>query len=273
MPTYEEIIDEAHKNLGLLHTNLSSLNELKVEIEGLLEEPTELISGFKRLLHDNEQYAKSISDSVNGYLENSTALIIGLKQATIEAQSSLNEAASTLSEVNYQGIFDGLHVNFMNATKDAWNIELKKLEAPTTSLISITERLKGIVDQLEALNLQQELNKLKVGQSDIFEVLSLGNTRLDAISNSLESHSIDTAKSFADVHSGLELISSAIKSQSIKIEDLNSSFNKIHKARSEENMELQKKVKSLQTFSIVGLIIILIQLGLLSAVAVQLFLK
>lgn len=250
MPTYDEIIEEAHGNLKLLHDDLGRLNDLKLEIEGLLEEPAELIDGFKRLQTSNEELASGISGSVNVYLKGATALMDGLKNTIEEAEGRLDAAAKNLSEVNYQQMFDGLHDSFMQRTQTAWDEEMDKLDAPRIKLKNSVEQLQLIVEQLEAMEWQKNFKGLKDGQNAISQALSHANTQLEELVKSLKS-----------VNTSIALISGAQKEQASKIKELEQYLVSLDDKITVASEEEKKHFKTLMALVLLGLFLMLAQAG------------
>lgn len=250
MPTYDEIIEEAHGNLKLLHDDLGRLNGLKQEIEGLLQEPAELIDGFKRLQTSNEELVNGISGSVNVYLKGATALMDGLKSTIEEAEGRLDAAAKNLSEVNYQQIFDGLHESFMQRTQAAWAKEMGKLDTPRIKLKNSVEQLQLIVEQLEAMEWQKNFKGLKDGQDAISQALSHANTQLEELVKSLKS-----------VNTSIALISGAQKEQASKIKELEQYLVSLDDKITVASEEEKKRFKTLMALVLFGLLLMLAQAG------------
>jgi chromosome segregation ATPase len=250
MPTYDEIIEEAHGNLKLLHDDLGRLNGLKQEIEGLLQEPAELIDGFKRLQTSNEELVNGISGSVNVYLDGATALMDGLKSTIEEAEGRLDAAAKNLSEVNYRQMFDGLHDSFMQRTQASWVEEMGKLDAPRIKLKNLVEQLQLIVEQLEAMEWQKNFKGLKDGQDAISQALSHANTQLEELVKSLKS-----------VNTSIALISGAQKEQASKIKELERYLVSLDDKITVASEEEKKHFKTLMALVLFGLFLMLAQAG------------
>ena len=277
---HEELIESSYKELEILKSEVTQLEDIRKNIEILISGNNDLPPLFLELYQKLEAlsvtYTKGIDDITRKYLSDANTYFV---ERLIELQTEIDNLKSQIeriSNVNFTGLFEELQKVFIDQTKADLAIELNKFDEKSKDLQAKINEIQKQIERLEKIDLEKHFDKLQKTLAEIFGAINAINLTLTTITQTLTGivqslgniqSTIDTnhkeeKQILANFEERIDRHLTGQDNQSAKdVELLESKM----KTLAEQNELLEKEVKTNRTIQIVGITIILIILIYIAA--------
>lgn len=270
---HEELIESSYKELEILKSEVTQLEDIRKNIEILIRGNNDLPPLFLELYQKLEtlsiSYTKGIDDITRKYLSDANTYFV---ERLIELQIEigiLESQIERISNVNFTGLFEDLQKKFIDQTRADLATELNRFEEKSKDLQTKIDDLKKQINRLEKIDLEKHFDKLQKTLAEIFGAINAINLTLTTIIQTLTGivQSLGTIQTAIETNhkEAKKLLNtfSEVTEKHLTEQDKQATKNvellesKI-KSLSEQNELLKKEVKTNRIIQVVGLTIILI---------------
>lgn len=270
---HEELIESSYKELEILKSEVTQLEDIRKNIEILISGNNDLPPLFLELYQKLEAlsvtYTKGIDDITRQYLSDANTYFV---ERLIELQTEIGKLKSQIeriSNVNFTGLFEELQKVFIDQTKADLAIELDKFDEKSKDLQAKINEIQKQIERLEKIDLEKHFAELQKTLAEIFGAINAINLTLTTIIQTVTGivQSLGTIQTTLDTNhkEAIQLLSSFSEASEKHLTNQdNQAKNNVElleikiKSVSEQNELLRKEVKTNRIIQIVGLTIILI---------------
>jgi hypothetical protein len=269
---HEELIESSYKELEILRSEVTQLEDIRKNIEILISGNNDLPPLFLELYQKLEAlsvtYTKGIDDITRQYLSDANTYFV---ERLIELQTEIGNLKSQIeriSSIDFTGLFDELQKVFINQTRADLEVELQKFDEKSKDLQAKINEIQKQIERLEKIDLEKHFAELQKTLAEIFGAINAINLTLTNIIQTLTGivQSLGTIQTTLDINhnEAKQLLNSFSDSTEKHLTDQDKQAAKNAelleskiKSLSEQNELLKKEVKTNRIIQIVGLTIIL----------------
>lgn len=270
---YEELIESSYKELEILKSEVTQLEDIRGNIEILIKGNKELPPLFLELLKKLETlsvtYSKGIDDITRQYLTDANTFFV---ERLIELKTGIDNLKSQIeriSNTDFSKHFKELQKVFIDQTRADLAVELEKFDEKSRDLQIKNDKLQKQIERLEKIDLRKDFAELQKTLSDIFGAINSINLTLTNIVQTLTGivQTLGNIQTTLDTNHKeakqlLNIFSEATNNHLTKqdkqaVKNLELIMNEI-KSLSEQNKSLKSEIETNRTIQVIGFIIIII---------------
>lgn len=185
MPNYEEILKLAEENVIALGAKLTEIDELKADINAILEQPSKLNEIFIKVGKISESYTTTLGAVSKSYLESSAAILIKRLEELATKTKDLEKEITRLKETDFSKLFKNLEKEFISNTNIELQVSFNKLTESVKVLEDDLLVLEALVGRLEKIDLKKPFEALQKSLSEISVAINTINLAFNTVTQSI----------------------------------------------------------------------------------------